>query len=79
MCLAVNVSVQTSSQSFPMDIRSPGCMWGEMWDVLSLVASNGLGLSSALCVACMMLQYGSKTWGPLEILTLFVHGIFTLM
>ena len=28
MCVAVNVDVQSSSHSFPMDISAPDCGWG---------------------------------------------------
>ena len=44
-----------------------------------IVVSTGLRSSSSLCVACMMLPYESNTWGPLEIFTLLVHGVCTLM
>ena len=40
---------------------------------------RGFRLSSALCVACMMLPSGSMNWGPLLIGCLLLHGLFTLI
>ena len=36
----VNVDVQTSSHSCPMDISDPDWGWGKMWAILSLVDSK---------------------------------------
>ena len=49
--MVVNVVVQPSSNSFPMDISAPDWRCGEMWAILDLVDSKGLRLSSAFWVA----------------------------
>ena len=48
MCVTVNVSVQPSSYSCPMDISPSDWRWGNMCAVLALVDNKGLKLSSAL-------------------------------
>ena len=51
MVLAVNLSVQPSSNICLMDISVPDWRWGNMWAVLALVDSNDLRLSYTLWVA----------------------------
>ena len=54
-------------------------MWGKMWDILYLVVRNGVRLSSTLCVASIMLPYGSNNCVPLGIFNLLAHGFGTTM
>ena len=70
MVVAVNVAVQPSSHSCPLDISAPDWRWRNMWDVLALVDSEGLRLSYDLWIACMMLPSGRITCGPCVVLTL---------
>ena len=50
-----------------------------MWDILSLVDSKGLSLSSAPWVSCMRLPSGRITCGPCEVLTLLLQGVSNLV
>ena len=79
ICVAVNVTVQLSPHSFPMDISAPDWMWDNMCDVLSLVYNKGQVFSSDLWVACIRLPYGSSTCGLCYFLTLFSHAVSNLM
>ena len=79
MVVSVNVAVQPSSHSFPMEISAPDWRWGEMCDIFALIYSKGIGLSSALWVACMMLPSGRITSCPCEVLILLLHNVSTLI
>ena len=79
MCVAVNVVVQPSSHSCPMEISVPDWRWGKMCAVLDLVDNKGVRLSSALWVACMRLPSGRITHGPCCVLTLFTQDVYTFM
>ena len=46
--VAVNVAVQPSSRGCSVYISAPDWRWGEMWDILDLVDSKGLRLSSSV-------------------------------
>ena len=79
ICVEVNVAVQPSSHSFPTNISAPDWRWGKMCSVLDLLYNNRLRLSSTLWVARPRLPSGRRTCGPCIILTLFTHGVSTLM
>ena len=68
MAVAVNVAVQTSLHSCPMNISATDCRWGKMCAIFTLVDSKGLRLSSALWVACTRLPLGRTTRGPCVVL-----------
>ena len=61
MCVAVNMTVHPSSNSFPTYIITPDSMWGKMFAVFSLVANKGIEFSSVLWVACTSLPSRSIT------------------
>ena len=72
-------AMQTSSHSFPSDIRAPDFRWEKLWDVHTACVKRGFRLRIALWVAFMMLPSGSMTWGPSLIFCLLLHGVFTLI
>ena len=76
---AVIVAVQPSSHIFPMYISAPHWSWGEMWNVLALVDSNGLRLSSTFWVAWIRRPYGRITYDPCVVISLLLQGVSTLM
>ena len=77
--LAVKVAMYPSSHSCPIDMRSPDCRWGEMWDILDAWVKRGFIFISSLWVACMMLPSGRMIWGIFFVVFLFLHGVFTLI
>ena len=77
--VSVNLSVQPSSHSCPMEISAPDWMWVKMWAILDLVDSKGIRFSSVLWVACMMLPSVRITRGPCEVLTLLLQGVYALI
>ena len=79
ICVAVNVDVQPSSHSFPMEISHPYWRWDKICDVLDLVYNKEVRFSSSLWFACMRPPSGSSTHGHCIILTLFSHGVSNLM
>ena len=62
-----------------MYISAPDCRWGKMWDILALVDSKGVRLSSDLWVACIMLLSGRITRVTCDVSNLLLHGVSTLM
>ena len=77
--VSVNVAVQPSSHSCPMEISAPDWMWVNMWAILDLVGIKGIRCSYALWVACMMLPSGSITRGTCCVLNLFTQGVSSLI
>ena len=77
--MAVNVDVQPSSHSFPMEISHPYWRWDKICDVLDLVYNKEVRFSSSLWFACMRPPSGSSTHGHCIVLTLFSHGVSNLM
>ena len=79
MVVVMNVDVQPSSNSCPMEISAPDWRWGEMCAIFALFDIKGLVLSYALWFASMMIPYGRITRGPFKFLILLLHGVSTLM
>ena len=75
----MNVDLQTSSHSFPMEISAPDCRCRKMCTVFSLVDNKGLRLSYALLVACMRLPSGRITCGPCVVFTLLLQCLYTFI
>ena len=79
MCVAANVSIQPSSNIFPMEIIDPDWMWGKICAVLYIVDKKGIRLSSALWVACTRLPFGRITCNTCYVLNLFTYDVSTLI
>ena len=77
--LGVHFSVQSSLQSFPVEIISPVWRWGNVCAVLPLIVINGIRFSSALWVSWIFFPSRRITWGPLEIFTFFSQKVWTLI
>ena len=79
MCVAVNVDVQPSSNSCPMEINAPNWRWGKIFAVFELVDNKGIRLSSDLWVSYMRITSGRITCGPCCVLDLFKQDVSSLM
>ena len=66
--VAVNVDVQPSSNSCPMEINAPNWRWGKIFAVFELVDNKGIRLSSDLWVSYMRITSGRITCGPCVVL-----------
>ena len=73
--MAVNVVMQPSYQSCPMDISALYCSWGDMCTVLSLLVSNMLRFSSSLWVSLIRLPSSRSTWGHIMIFTFCARSV----
>jgi hypothetical protein len=71
--VAVKITVQPASQSWPIEIKLVLPRAGNRWAVVALDGSCGMS-SWAVCVDCMVLPSGRETWMPLLVCCLFLCG-----